>query len=113
ENPDCPKGEWYCQNSERVVRHVTIFCKLQGEDLPTSTVSVTSVVQTVDCGETKKGGSTIGNAAIAYRLGGLNNGRNRHSRSSHCWPVPNSQHWRSQLPPCPHVFSRVARSTDG
>jgi hypothetical protein len=34
ENADCPKGEWYCQNSECVVRHVTIFCKLHGEDLP-------------------------------------------------------------------------------
>jgi hypothetical protein len=34
ENPDCPKGEWYCQNSECVVRTVTIFCKLHGEDLP-------------------------------------------------------------------------------
>jgi hypothetical protein len=33
-NPDCPEGEWYCENSECVVRTVAIFCKLHGEELP-------------------------------------------------------------------------------
>jgi hypothetical protein len=27
----CPRGEWYCQNPECVVREVTIFSKLHGE----------------------------------------------------------------------------------
>jgi hypothetical protein len=34
ENRECPEGEWYCENSECVVREVTIFCKLFGEVLP-------------------------------------------------------------------------------
>jgi aspartate carbamoyltransferase regulatory subunit len=31
QNPDCPRGEWYCQNPECVVREVRIRCKLHGE----------------------------------------------------------------------------------
>jgi hypothetical protein len=34
QNPNCPKGEWYCQNPWCVVREVTVFCKLRGEALP-------------------------------------------------------------------------------
>ena len=34
EDPNCPEGEWYCQNSECVVRQVMVFCKLFGEALP-------------------------------------------------------------------------------
>ena len=33
-NPNCPRGEWYCENSDCVVRHVTVYCKLYGEPLP-------------------------------------------------------------------------------
>jgi hypothetical protein len=30
-----PKGEWYCQNPDCVVREVTVRCKLYGEAMPT------------------------------------------------------------------------------
>jgi hypothetical protein len=34
ENPEVPEGEWYCDNSDCVVRECTIRCKLHGEKLP-------------------------------------------------------------------------------
>jgi hypothetical protein len=34
ENPNVPEGEWYCENSDCVVRECTIRCKLYGEELP-------------------------------------------------------------------------------
>ena len=30
----CPKGQWYCENTWCVVRQVTVSCKLFGEPLP-------------------------------------------------------------------------------
>lgn len=35
QNPYCPKGEWYCQNPECIVREVTVSCKLWREVFPT------------------------------------------------------------------------------
>ena len=34
DSENCPTGEWYCQNTWCVVRHVRIDCKLFGEELP-------------------------------------------------------------------------------
>jgi hypothetical protein len=34
QDPGIPEGEWYCANSDCVVRQCTIRCKLFGEDMP-------------------------------------------------------------------------------
>lgn len=32
--PECPEGEWYCENPGCVVRTVKLFFKLHGEQMP-------------------------------------------------------------------------------